>query len=128
MSVPAQNSTAFNPRQPFSRAEARAVGLTAEMLLSRRFHKIFWDAYVAREVHITPLLRAKAVIRLVPDGTYISHHTAAELWGAVRTLERVETPYWPAELWVSGEPSSQNGGSTSRPASTSRLKTANVGV
>jgi hypothetical protein len=82
MSVLAQTPTAFNPRLPFSRAEARAVGLTAEMLLSRRFHKIFWDAYVAREVHITPLLRAKAVIRLVPRGSYISHHTAAELWGA----------------------------------------------
>jgi len=52
------------------------------MLLSRRFHKIFWDTYVAREVLITPLLRAKAVIRLVPSGSFISHHTAAELWGA----------------------------------------------
>jgi hypothetical protein len=52
------------------------------MLLSRRFQKIFWDCYVAREVPITPLLRAKAVIRLVPSGSYICHHTAAELWGA----------------------------------------------
>ena len=82
MSVPFQAPAPFNPRQPFSRAEARAAGLTAEMLLSRRFHKIFWDTYVAREVLITPTLRAKAVIRLVPSGSYISHHTAAELWGA----------------------------------------------
>ena len=69
MSVPFQTPAAFNPRQPFSRAEARAAGLSAEMLLSRRFHKIFWDTYVAREVQITPLLRAKAVIRLVPSGS-----------------------------------------------------------
>ena len=82
MSVSVQASATFNPRQPFSRGEARAAGLTAEMLLSRRFHKIFWDTYVAREVLITPTLRAKAVIRLVPSGSYISHHTAAELWGA----------------------------------------------
>jgi hypothetical protein len=82
MSVPVQVPAAFDPRQPFSRAEARAAGLTAEMLLSRRFHKIFWDTYIAREVLITPTLRAKAVIRLVPRGSYISHHTAAELWGA----------------------------------------------
>ena len=88
MSATAQASAAFNPRQPFSRAEGRAAGLTAEMLLSRRFHKIFWDTYVAREVHITPLLRAKAVIRLVPSGSYISHHTAAELWGAARRARR----------------------------------------
>ena len=82
MSVPAEPPAAFDPRQPFRRADARAAGLTAEMLLSRRFHKIFWDTYVAREVAITALLRAKAVLRLVPNGSYISHHTAAELWGA----------------------------------------------
>lgn len=82
MSAIAQTPAAFNPRQPFSRAEARAAGLTPEMLLSRRFHKICWDTYVAREVPITPLLRATAVVRLVPSGSYISHHTAAELWGA----------------------------------------------
>jgi AbiEi antitoxin C-terminal domain len=82
MSATAQSPAAFNPRQPFSRAQARAAGLTAEMLLSRRFHKICWDTYVAREVPITPLLRATAVSRLVPSGSHISHHTAAELWGA----------------------------------------------
>jgi hypothetical protein len=82
MFTPAQAAAAFDPRQPFSRAEARAAGLTAEMLRSRRFHKVCWDTYVARDVPITPLLRAKAVIRLVPNGSYISHHTAAELWGA----------------------------------------------
>jgi hypothetical protein len=52
------------------------------MLYSRRFHKIFWDTYEAREAPITPLLRAKAVIRVVPSASYVSHHTAAELWGA----------------------------------------------
>lgn len=74
---------AFDPRRPFSRAEARAAGITPEMLLTRRFHKICWDTYVAREVTITPRLRAQAVIRLVPAGSFVSHHTAAELWGAV---------------------------------------------
>ncbi len=82
MFAPAQAASVFDPRQPFSRAEARAAGLTTEILLSGRFHKICWDTYVAREVPITPLLRAKAVIRLVPSGSYVSHHTAAELWGA----------------------------------------------
>jgi hypothetical protein len=82
MFVPAESQDGFDPRQPFSRAEARAAGLTPEMLLSKRFHKIFWDAYVSREVRITPLLKAKTVIRLVPSGSFISHHTAAELWGA----------------------------------------------
>lgn len=52
------------------------------MLLTRRFHKLFWDSYVLREVKITPLLRAKAVLKLVPAGSRISHHSAAQLWGA----------------------------------------------
>jgi hypothetical protein len=48
MFVPAQTQRAFDPRQPFSRAETRAAGLSPEMLLSKRFHKIFWDTYVAQ--------------------------------------------------------------------------------
>jgi hypothetical protein len=60
MFVPPRNRGAFDPREPFSRAEAQAAGLTAERLLSKRFHKIFWDAYVSRDVPITPLLRAFA--------------------------------------------------------------------
>jgi hypothetical protein len=82
MFVPAQSHDAFDTCQPFSRAEARAAGLTAEMLLSKRFHKIFWDTYISRDLRITQLVRAKALIRLVPPESYISHHTAAELWGA----------------------------------------------
>jgi hypothetical protein len=83
MYAPALPKPTFDPRRPFSRAEARAAGLTPEMLLTKRFHKLFWDSYVLREVRITPLLRAEAVLKLVPVGSHISHHTAAELWGAI---------------------------------------------
>src|SRR6185295_19076345 len=48
MFVPPRNRGAFDPREPFSRAEAQAAGLTAEMLLSKRFHKIFWDHHPGR--------------------------------------------------------------------------------
>jgi hypothetical protein len=89
MFVPAHTQGAFDPRQPFSRAEAREAGLTPEMLLSKRFHKVFWDTYVSRDVRITPLLRAKAIIRLVPPGSYVSHHTAAEMWGAFPPADAV---------------------------------------
>jgi hypothetical protein len=47
MFVPPRNRGAFDPREPFSRAEAQAAGLTAETLLSKRFHKIFWDHHPA---------------------------------------------------------------------------------
>ena len=83
MYVPLRAQPAFDPSQPFSRAEARAAGLTPEMLLTKRFHKLFWDSYVLRQVQITPLLRAQAVLKVVPAGSHISHQTAAELWGAV---------------------------------------------
>jgi hypothetical protein len=83
MYAPALSKPAFDPRRPFSRAEARAAGLTPEMLLTKRYHKLFWDSYVLREVRITPLLRAEAVLKLVPAGSHISHQTAAELWGAI---------------------------------------------
>ena len=43
MYVPPKPRPSFNPREPFSRAEARAAGLTPEMLLTRRFQKLFWD-------------------------------------------------------------------------------------
>jgi hypothetical protein len=81
--APARPQPAFDPRKPFSRADARLAGLTPEMLLTKRFHKIFWDSYVLREVKITPVIRAQAVLKLVPSDSHISHHTAAELWGAV---------------------------------------------
>jgi hypothetical protein len=81
--APGKPEPAFDPRKPFSRAEARSAGLTPEMLLTKRFQKIFWDSYVLREVKITPLLRAQAVLKLVPTGSHISHRTAAQLWDAV---------------------------------------------
>jgi hypothetical protein len=82
MYAPKPSKPPFDPRRPFSRAEARAAGLTPEMLQTKRFHKLFWDSYLLREVKITPLLRAEAVLNLVPAGSHISHRTAAGLWGA----------------------------------------------
>ena len=89
MFVAAQNLTRLIHGSHLVVAEARAAGLTADMLLSRRFHKIFWDAYVARDIAITPLLRAKAVLKLVPRGSYISHHSVVE--GISARASRLET-------------------------------------
>ena len=68
---------------PFTRAQARAADISVKSLLSRKFHKVGWDLYVAATTPITTRLRAAALLRLAPSGAYISHHTAAELWGAV---------------------------------------------
>lgn len=51
MFVPTQTQDSFDARQPFSRADARAAGLTPEMLLSRRFHKILGRVRLPRRSH-----------------------------------------------------------------------------
>ena len=87
MTIAAAGQSAFDPRKPFTRAEGRAVGITDEMLLTRSFHKVLYDSWVSSHVAITPMLRATAAIRLAPDGSRVSHHTAAEIWGAVVPAE-----------------------------------------
>jgi len=51
--------------------------------LSPRFHKIFYDCYIASTIPITTKLRAEAALGISPSGSYVSHFTAAQLWGAV---------------------------------------------
>jgi hypothetical protein len=81
--IPYSEPVPFNTRCPFSRAQARAAGIRMRELLSPRFHKVLYDRYVAATVPITTLLRAESVLQVSPPGSYISHFTAAELWGAV---------------------------------------------
>ncbi len=74
---------AFDPEQPFSRAQARAAGIGLKTLLSSRFHKVFYDCYVSSTVPLTTRLRAKAALGISPPGTFISHATAARIWGGI---------------------------------------------
>ena len=57
------------------------------MLLTRSFHRVLYDSWVSSHVPITPMLRATAAIRLAPEGSRVSHHTAAEIWGGVVPAE-----------------------------------------
>ena len=52
-------------------------------MLGGDFHKVGWDQYVSREVPVTTRIRAQSALTLCPPGSHVSHHTAAELWGAV---------------------------------------------
>jgi very-short-patch-repair endonuclease len=47
MAVSVRESRTLNTRQPFSRADARKAGIALRELLSPRFHKIFYDCYIA---------------------------------------------------------------------------------
>jgi Protein of unknown function (DUF559) len=80
MSFP-QQKYSLDVRNPFTRADARAAGITVKELISSRYQKVFYNLYVSADVVLTPQLRARAALRLASVDSYASHHTAAELWG-----------------------------------------------
>jgi hypothetical protein len=83
MAIPARDARPFDSKQPFSRADARAAGIRLKTLLSSRFHKVFYDCYVSSTVPLTTRLRAMAALGISPPGSYVSHATAARLWGGI---------------------------------------------
>jgi hypothetical protein len=86
MSLPQQKYN-LDVGSPFTRADARVVGITVKELLSRRYQKVFYNLYVSADVVIAPQLRARPALQLANPDSYTSHHTAAGLWGL-----RVHTP------------------------------------
>jgi hypothetical protein len=74
-------STPFDPRQPFTRAQARAVGMPISQLIGPRYRKLLYDVYISAEVRVTPIIRAAAVVLISPPGSHASHATAARVWG-----------------------------------------------
>ena len=72
---------AFDPLQPFTRAEGMTAGMTPWQLRSRDIVRLHRNVYVARRAPRTLALRATAVLKVAPPGTAISHQTAALLWG-----------------------------------------------
>ncbi len=76
------DSIPFNPRSPFSRADARAAGISTRELLSSAYQRIFYDTYLCSTMALTMEVRARAAIARTKSATaYASHHTAAGLWG-----------------------------------------------
>lgn len=72
----------FDPRVPFSRAEARAAGISEKRLRTPAYQRIFHDTYLCSTVLPTIGVRVAAALKRVGAATaYASHHTAAELWG-----------------------------------------------
>ena len=71
---------AFDPEQPFSRAQARAAGIGLKTLLSSRFHKVFYDCYVSSTVPLTTRLRAKAALGISPPGTFMAVRPPRPIW------------------------------------------------
>jgi hypothetical protein len=51
--------------------------------LGSGYRKIFYDTYLPAGMSPTPAVRAAAALSRAPAGSYVSHHTAAEILGAV---------------------------------------------
>jgi hypothetical protein len=76
------DSMSLNTSQPFTRAEALAVGLTDVELRSRRFQRLFHGLYIRAGLKIGVREMAAAALHISPPRSFASRETAAALWGA----------------------------------------------
>jgi len=83
MAITAREAHPFDPREPFSRADARAAGIGLKTLLSSRFRKVFYDCYISSTVPLTTRIRANAALGISPPGSFLSHSTAARIRGGI---------------------------------------------
>jgi hypothetical protein len=67
--------------QPFTRAQARAAGLTDGQLRGHDFVRLFRNVLLARGMPVSLNTRARGALLVAPGSAFISHHTAARLWG-----------------------------------------------
>ena len=77
---PARVAVPIEPGRPFVRVDFDATAETSWALRSR-YRRVFRGVYLPKEIDATPLLKAEAALLLAGHGCYISHHTAAILWG-----------------------------------------------
>jgi len=76
---------------PFTRAQARAAGLTDTQLESSRWRRVFHGVWVAAETEDTRELRLQAARLVVPDRGVLCGLTAASIFGAdVRRLSDLD--------------------------------------
>lgn len=71
----------FDTSVPFTRKAALAARLTDDELQSFRFQRIYHGVYIRAGIKITTKTRAAAALLVSAPGAYVSHHTAARLWG-----------------------------------------------
>ena len=69
--------------KPITRSEALRQGYTDKELRGPRFQRLFQGVYLPSGVRVNQLHRALAALLVAPPGAYVSHHTAAALWGGI---------------------------------------------
>ncbi len=73
----------FDPKVPFTRAQARAAGISETELRGPSYRRLYYDTYVAAHLPVTPRLLGRAALSLSAAGSVVSHHTAGRIWGGV---------------------------------------------
>ncbi|WP_235736601.1 hypothetical protein [Nocardioides alcanivorans] len=71
---------AFDPREPFTRSEAVAAGLTDNDLRSRHYQRIFRGVHIASTVRVRDEHRCRAALKLAGPRAHLSHTSAARLF------------------------------------------------
>ena len=71
----------FDTSRPFTRRSALAASLSDHELQGAQYQRIFHGIYVRAGIRVTCRVRAVAAMLVAPAGSYVSHHTAAVLWG-----------------------------------------------
>lgn len=76
-------ATTFPPftRLPFTRTQARAVGISDTALQSRQLKRLFKGVYILNSVEMTFRLWLLAALLAMPPNSVISHVTALRLYG-----------------------------------------------
>lgn len=72
----------FDPTRPFTRAEARAVGITDHALRGPRYRSLLNGVSISSAVPDTPDVRAAAALLVHPPGAVATHFTAARVYRA----------------------------------------------
>lgn len=72
----------FDPRKPFTRAEAIQAGIDPMELASKAYRRLLVNVYVDSSVPVTPALCAEAPLALAPATAWASHASAARIIGA----------------------------------------------
>lgn len=86
----------LHPHRPFTRAEARAAGLSDHRLSGPEFRRVLGGVYIGARVPDHPLVRARAAVLVHPPSAVASHTTAARVVGAPVPLDPLEHVTVPA--------------------------------
>lgn len=80
MASRSEDPAALDTAQLFTRAQARAVGISNRRLRGPRFRAVLADVFVASHVPVTSREVVEAALLLHPAGARASHHSAAQLY------------------------------------------------